>query len=278
METVHAATVTAVEQAGPRMVRIRLRLDEPGWSSTGRPDEFVHVEVGALTDDPDGHRSRHYTVSAVTADGFELEAFLHGDGPGATWARAAAPGARTRISDPKAYYGPPADSGVRVMAGDLTALPAIARALAEAGPDEEFRVIVEVPSLDDARDLPTAAVAQVDWVVGGNGIGASVLKDALSGLAATTDLLEPDARSYVWVACESVHSRRIRQLLRREFALPLTHYRIVGYWHADLDRAMRVWEAATEEQRAEYASLWREDRPDEENWLEIEPLLQRMGY
>ena len=278
MDTVHHATVASVARLSPRMVRIGLRLDHPGaWTSTGRPDEFVHVEVGASTLDPDGHASRHYTVSAVARDGFEIEVFLHGDGPGATWARAAAVGDRTRVSDPKAYYAVPAGSGVRVLAGDLTALPAIARTLAEAGAGERFRVMVEVGSMDDARDLPTAATARIEWTVGGNGHGASALKDALTGLAQESDLLEPSSRSYVWVACESAHSRRIRQLLRREFSLPPSQYRIVGYWHADLERALRVWEQASAEQKAQYAALWRDDRSDEENWLELEPFLQRMG-
>lgn len=278
METVHDATVATVERLSERMVRIGLALDAPeAWVSTGRPDEFVHVEVGAVTPDPDGHASRHYTVSAVTPTGFEIEVFLHGDGPGATWARAVAPGDRTRVSDPKAYYGVPDGSGVRILAGDLTALPAIARVLAEASADEEFRVIVEVTSMDDARDLPTAATASVDWVTGGNGHGASGLRDALTGLAQHSALLDPESRSYVWVACESVHSRRIRQLLRREFSLAVGRYRIVGYWHADLERALRVWEEASEEQKARYATLWREDRSDEENWLELEPFLQQLG-
>lgn len=276
METSHAATVASVEQVTPHMMRIGLRLDEPSaWQSTGRPDEFVHVEVGADTMDADGHDSRHYTVSHVTPDGFEMEIFLHGDGPGATWARGARVGDRTAVSEPKAYYGPPAGSRTRVLLGDATALPAIARILAEAREEESFRVIIELADMADARDLATVAEATVEWHVGGNGGGASILKDLLVDLAG--DQLDPSAGAYIWVACESVHSRRIRQLLRREFALPLTHYRIVGYWHADLERALRVWESASDETKAQYAALWREDRSDEENWLELEPFLQRMG-
>ncbi len=273
METVHAATVASVVRVSPRMVRIALRPDRPGsWASTGRPDEFVHV---AVAPGPDGPRSRHYTVSRVTPDGGELEAFLHGDGPGASWARGARPGDRTAVSDAKAYYAVPGDARTRVLVGDATALPAVARILAEARADESFRVILEVPDMAEARDLPTAAAAEVDWRVGGNGRGASSLRDALVEVAA--DDLRPEARSYVWVACESVHSRRIRQLLRREFDLPVSHYRVVGYWHADLERALRVWEGATEEQRTRYARLWRQDRSDEENWLELEPFLQALG-
>ncbi|WP_296666700.1 siderophore-interacting protein [Demequina sp.] len=276
METVHAATVASIERMSPRMVRLSLALDQPAaWTSTGCPDEFVHVEVAADAVEPDGRASRHYTVSGLTVGGFRLEAFLHGDGPGAAWARDARVGDRVRVSAPKAYYRVPDDARARILCGDATALPAIARILAEAGAGERFRVIVELPDLQDVRALPSAADVSVEWRVGGNGHGASVLRDALVEVAVAE--LQPGARSYVWVACESVHSRRIRQLLRREFALPVSHYRIVGYWHADLERAMRVWENATDEQKARYASLWRQDRSDEENWLELEPFLQSLG-
>ncbi|WP_062465342.1 siderophore-interacting protein [Demequina soli] len=276
METVHAATITTVEQVTAHMVRVGLRLDDPAaWVSDGTPDECVHVEVGAETADADGHSARHYTVSGHTPDGFEMEVFLHGDGPGATWARTARPGDRTEVSDSKGYYEVPDGAGVRVLVGDATALPAIARVLAEATADEVFHVVVELSDMADARDLPTAATATIDWRLAGNGMRASVLKDALAELA--DGLLAPAAASYVWVACEAKESRAIRQMLRRELGLPLTHFRIVGYWHFDLAHAIRVWEEASETTKAEYMALWRDDRTDEENWVELEPFLQKMG-
>ncbi|SEJ66409.1 siderophore-interacting protein [Demequina mangrovi] len=277
METVHAATVTSVVEVTPHMRRVALRLDEPAaWVSDGTPDECVHVEVGAETDDADGHSARHYTVSGHIDGGFEMEVFLHGDGPGATWARTVVPGDRTEVSDSKGYYKvPAAGAGVRVLVGDATALPAIARILAEAGADEVFHVVVELADLADVRELPTAAQATVEWRLGGNGVRASILKDAL--VALTDTHLDPGAGSYVWVACEAKDSRAIRTMLRREYGLPLTHIRIVGYWHKDLEHALRVWNEASEETKAEYMSLWRDDRSDEENWVELEPFLQKMG-
>lgn len=276
METNIGATVATVEQVTPHMMRLGLRLDDPtAWVSTGAPDEFVHVEVGAETADADGHSARHYTVSRVIDGGFEMEIFVHGDGPGATWARNARVGDRTEVSEPKAYYQVPEGAGVRVMLGDATALPAIARALEQAGADETFHVIIELADMAEARELPSAATVTVDWRIGGNTLRTSVLKDALMELTET--LLDPEARSYIWVACESKDSRAIRQLLRRELGLPLTHFRIVGYWHRDLEHAVRVWNEAPEEVKAEYLALWREDRTDEENWVELEPFLQKMG-
>ncbi|WP_062518035.1 siderophore-interacting protein [Demequina gelatinilytica] len=276
METIHAATVTASEVVTPHMMRVRLMLDDPtAWVSDGTPDECVHLEVGAETDDADGHSARHYTVSGHVDGGFEMEIFIHGDGPGATWARTVQPGDRTEVSDSKGYYGVPDGAGVRVLVGDATALPAIARILAEAGPDEVFHVVCELGDMADARDLPTAATVTVDWRLGGNGRRPSQLKDAL--LELTDTHLDPAAGAYIWVACEAKDSRAIRTMLRRELRLPITHFRIVGYWHKDLEHAIRVWNEASEATKAEYMALWRDDRSDEENWVELEPFLQKMG-
>ncbi|WP_062389132.1 siderophore-interacting protein [Demequina iriomotensis] len=276
METIHAATVESIAQVTPHMMRIGLRLDEPqAWVSDGTPDECIHLEVGAETADADGHSARHYTVSGHTEAGFEMEIFIHGDGPGATWARTARIGDRTEVSDSKGYYKVPEGAGVRVLVGDATALPAIARVLAEASADEVFHVVIELADMAERRELPTAASATIDWRLGGNGRRASGLKDALVELTDTH--LDPAAGSYIWVACEAKDSRAIRTMLRREYGLPLTHFRIVGYWHKDLAHAIRVWDEASEETKAQYFELWRDDRTDEENWVELEPFLQKMG-
>lgn len=275
MECIHEARIVSYEAISPQMVRVGLALTEPGaWVSTGAPDEFVHVDVEAETLDADGHSERHYSVSRVTDVGFEMEIFLHGHGPGSTWGRNAAVGQAVKVSDPKAYYAAPATTSSRVLLGDLTALPAIARILAEAEPTERFRVVVEVPSLSERRDLPTAADARVEWRLGGNGVAPSIVCDAIRHLHADGHI---DDETYVWVACESAHSRRARKLLRGDLGLPIKHLRLVGYWHEDLEHVMTVWDALPQQVKDDYAALWRDDRTDEENWIELEPFLERLG-
>lgn len=278
MEPTARATVTARQQVTPLMVRLTLALDDPAaWTTTGVGDEFIHIDVGADTLDlADGHSERHYTVSGIVDGGLEVEVFLHGSGPGATWGREAAVGDAVLISDPKDYYSVPADAGTRVLVGDLTALPAVARILADAVAGETFRVAIEVPSMAEARDLPSAADVTVQWRVAGNGIGPSAVCDILRALA-SEGVIHSDARPYVWIACESKQSRAARLLLRNEVGLPIAQQRIVGYWHADQEQIMAAWAALTDELRAEYLAIWREDRSDEENWLELEPFLQSVG-
>jgi len=277
METIHRATVTGRQQVTPLMVRLSLTFDTPdAWVTTGVGDEFVHIDVGAETLDLDGHSERHYTVSGVFPGGCEVEVFLHGDGPGSTWGREAAIGDSVMVSDPFEYYGVPEGSGTRVLLGDLTALPAIVRILADASEDEHFRIVIEVPALDEARDLVSQANVNVQWRVAGNGIGPSAICDVVRGLA-DEGVIAPDARPYVWIACESKISRAARTLLRKEIGLPIAQQRIVGYWHANQEQVMADWEALSDETKAEYLAIWREDRTDEENWLELEPFLQSVG-
>ena len=208
--------------------------------------------------------------------GLEVEVFLHGHGAGATWGREAAVGDSVLISDAWDYYQVTPGSGTRVLIGDITALPGIARILADASADEVFRVVIEVPSLDEARELPSAASVDVQWRVAGNGIGPSAVCDIVRGLAAE-GVISPEANPYVWIACESKISRAARTLLRREIGMPITQQRIVGYWHANAEQVMADWEALPQETKDAYLAIWREDRTDEENWLELEPFLQSIN-
>ena len=278
MEPIYPATVTARQQVTPLMVRLTLALDESSeWRSTGIGDEFIHVDLGAETLDVDGHSERHYTVSGLVPGGLELEVFLHGHGPGASWGRDAKIGDTVVISDAMAYYKVPAGSGTRVLIGDLTALPGIARILADAEAGEVFRVVVELPSLEEARELPSAADVTVQYRVAGNGIGPSAVCDIVRGLKAE-GVVTPEANPYVWIACESKVSRSARTLLRHEVGLPISQQRIVGYWHANAEQVMASWNALSEELKEQYLAIWREDRTDEENWLELEPFLQSVGH
>lgn len=275
MECIHSAHVVSRQVVTPQMVRIGIEFDQPSaWQTTGVGDEFVHVDVGADTLDADGHNERHYTVSRVFDGGLEMEVFIHGNGPGATWAQQCQVGEAVQISDPKDYYQAPANTELQILLGDATAIPAIARILADASAGEQFRVVVEIPSMTEARDFPTAARLQVEWRVGGNGVGPSMVPDMVRGLHAE-GVFTADA--YVWVACESRVSREVRSMLRKDVGLPIARQRIVGYWHANLDQVMDLWNSMPEQVKAHYLSLWREDRTDEENWLELEPFLQSVG-
>lgn len=271
--------VAAAEQISPNLRRVTLAGDAlRTWESTGQPDEFVHVHIPDAEPAPgweDDHDiARHYTIRRWNPDApsVEIDVVTHGHGLGATWAREAKAGDVVAISTAHGYYSPPAGSTRRLLISDATGLPAVARILEEASPEEHFDVLVELTNADDAIALPSPASVDVEWRVSGNGRGPSALLSCMKRMPV------PDGDVFVWIACESAHSRQARAYLRREWARHHSLYRIVGYWHVDQEEQMRRWNALTPEQQAKYEAIWDESRPDEINWLELEPYLQELGF
>ncbi|MDE0573794.1 siderophore-interacting protein [Demequina sp. B12] len=271
-------TVAATEHLSPNLRRVALTGESlRAWESTGKADEFVHVHIPG--DNPadgweDDHDiARHYTIRRWDPAGpsLVLDVVTHGHGLGATWAKTTTPGDTVAVSTPHGYYSPPEGSTRRLLIADATGLPAVARILEEASPNETFDVLIELISTDDAIALPSPATVNVEWRVSGNGRGPSALVSAMGRLEV------PEGDTYVWVACESAESRRARAFIRDSWARHHSLYRIVGYWHVDQEEQLKKWEALTDEQKARYLEIWDENRPDEVNWLELEPYLQELG-
>jgi len=271
-------TVAATEQLSPHLRRVTLTgpsLSE--WESTGKADEFVHVHIPDA--DPaegweDDHDiARHYTIRRwnPSVPSVDIDVVTHGHGRGSTWAKTTQVGDTVAISTPHGYYGAPEGSTRRLLLADATGLPAVARILEEASPEESFDVLVELISADDAIALPSPASVTIEWRVSGNGRGPSALVSAMERLDVPADA------TYVWIACESAQSRKARAFLRQTWSRHHSLYRIVGYWYLDQEEQMRKWNALTDEQRDRYLQIWDESRPDEVNWNELEPYLQELG-
>ena len=201
----------------PNLRRIRLGGESlKGWASTGKADEFIRVTIPDANPTPgwedEAANARIYTVrrwdpAALTID---VDVVVHGSGRGSAWGRDAQPGDQVALGAARGYYDPPAGSTRRLLIADETGLPAIARILEEATPDESFDVVVELMSEDDAIALPSPADVNVTWHVSGNGRGPSALLSCMEGL-------EPDDDAYIWIACETVQSRAARNFLRENW-------------------------------------------------------------
>lgn len=271
--------VSATEQLSPNLRRVTLEGEAlSAWETTGKPDEFVHVHIpGAQPGDgwEDDHDiARHYTIRRWNPDtpSIDIDVVTHGHGLGATWAKTAQAGDTVAISSARGYYSPSADSTRRLLVADATGLPAIARILEEASPEETFDVLVELISHDDAIALPSPASVNIEWRVSGNGRGPSALVSCMRSMT------PPAGDTYVWIACEAAHSRQARGFLREHWARHHSLFRIVGYWHLDAEEQLRKWNALTPEQQQQYEEIWDESRPDEVNWVELEPFLRSVGF
>ena len=96
-------------------------------------------------------------------------------GPACRWALAARPGDVVHVVGPhrlSPIYGgtefEPGELRDLLVIGDETALPAVARILADVDPGFTGHVFVEVPTSDDIVDLPRHHLIDVSWLVRGS--------------------------------------------------------------------------------------------------------------
>ena len=214
-----SGTVTGREVLGDHLVRVR--IDVPGFRSTGVPDEWVALTV------PGQFQTRYYTVRAVAGSEITLDVVIHDEGLVTRWAQTDCVGDVVGISEPKGSFELCADATWIVLVGDLTGLPAIAR-IGETA-DLPVTAYVETPDhpLEGYTDLP------LSWVDAPGG--------EQSGLAALVrDLNWPDGPGYFWMAGESAQMREIRRFVRHDLGMASASYDVMGYWSASRGRQRRA--------------------------------------
>jgi NADPH-dependent ferric siderophore reductase len=135
-----------------------------------------------------------------------------GLGPAGDWALRALAGDRLTALGPVLAdnagidFRPPQDAAADwiLLAGDESALPAIAGILDWLGPGQAVRAWIEIGHIEDVQDLPTWADAQINWLVRG---GPTTLTQAVSAAAL------PAGRPYAWIAGEAAEIRKLRRHL-----------------------------------------------------------------
>lgn len=164
---------------------------------------------------------RDYTPRLYDAAAGELtlEFALHGDGPAAAWAAQAAPGQRAVIAGPRGSFVIPTDYAWHLLAGDETALPAIARRLEELPATTRAIVIVQAADAADRRSLPSAAALELQWVD-----SAAALLDAVRALSL------PAGEGYAWLAGEAGAMATLRHVLVDEKGHARHAIRAAAYW------------------------------------------------
>jgi NADPH-dependent ferric siderophore reductase len=222
-------TPDAVAAAGPTVHLLVPRVGDPDprWPGIARDGRIVWP-VGSH-----GVSLRSYTARRQDPGRGEVDVdfVLHGDGPAAAWAAAAAPGSVLGVAGGAPLGARPA--GWLLLAGDETALPAMARILAEAPRDTRGVVLAEVTDAAEEQPLQAPPGVQVHWLhrQGTPPGETDLLAAAVAGLErpAGEDL-------FAWVAAESSAVRAIRADLRGRWGLTRAQHHAIGYWR--LGRAM----------------------------------------
>ncbi|HPU13078.1 MAG TPA: siderophore-interacting protein [Aeromicrobium sp.] len=160
-------------------------------------------------------------ASADAPAALELDFVLHDGGFAAGWARGVKPGELAWIVGPTRSLLLPTDVDELIVAGDETALPAIARLLEQWPAGVTGNVVIEVPGPGSKQDLATPAGVNVVWVHGS------------AAWIAEVEALKPSAQTrFCWLAGESGAVRRLRKFASTELAIARDCLDATGYWRA----------------------------------------------
>lgn len=240
-------TIVSAENITPRMRRLTVSCADAGRFDTRDglhvrllmpPKDRAPVWPVTLADGrigwPEGEDEiavRYYTIRSIdlARNEMAIDVVLHEDCgkkmPGAEFGLAAKPGDRAGLLGPGAGGMPEASD--LILAGDETALPAIARMIELASPRMRIHAIIEVA--DKAEEQIFACAASnfsIEWLHrrGAQAGTAGLLEPAI---AARFDTLGPD--TFVWAACEKTEAQAIRARLKAH-GLDRSRMSAITYW------------------------------------------------
>ncbi|MFS2153426.1 siderophore-interacting protein [Rhizobium sp. Rhizsp42] len=230
LPNIHEATVVSAENVTPHMRRVKfscadvrpfiggemhVRLLVP---PRGRRPVWPGLREDGRVAWPEGEDAllvRVYTIRAVDIERGELwiDFLQHSSAgvetPGADFARDALPGDRVALLGPGGGALP--EAGNLLLAGDESALPAIARIVAEMPAGTRIQAIIEVADKSEEQPLPSGAALAVRWLHRrsyGAGEGNTLREEVETAIGSMTD------DTFVWAACEKEDIRSIKARLK----------------------------------------------------------------
>ncbi len=206
--------------------------DLAGFESLGADDHvrMFFPPVGeALSPDADAASlaSREFTPAAFDADSVTFEFLLHGTRPASEWAAAAEPGDEVLIGGPRGSMVIDGEPDWWLLAGDLTALPAITRFLAAIPAGEPLRRVEVILLVEPGPHALHLAVA--------GDLRMRIVHDLDAFLAAIDEApidLLPGA-GFAFVAAEQAVVAPVRASLARR-GVDLDTAVVKGYWRRGL--------------------------------------------
>lgn len=216
---------------------------------------------------------RTYTARAFRPDVAELDVdvVLHGvaadgtpdphAGPAATWAATAGPGAEVVLLGPDrpgtgrrwgVEWAPPVEADTLFLAGDETAVPAIASIIEGLAVGPRVVAVLEVPEARDFLSLQLPAGVDVRWLARGDRARGELLEPAVHRALTELGIARPSAgtqvdddgdgvlwevpeagahtRCYAWLAGEAGVVKQLRRRLVRDLGVDRDSVAFMGYW------------------------------------------------
>ncbi|RPK66959.1 Vibriobactin utilization protein ViuB [Streptomyces sp. ADI96-02] len=243
------ARVVRTEQITPHMVRVVLGGEGlAGFALSGFTDHYVKLcfaprgadyahpfDIAAIRESHPRElwpTTRTYTVRAwdPVAREMAVDFVVHGDeGLAGPWARRARPGDQVTFLGPGGGYAPQPSADWHLLAGDESALPAIAASLEQMPAGVPVHAFVEVSDASEEQKIVTPDKVAVTWLHRGDRPVGEALTAAVRGL----DF--PPGEVQAFVHGEAGFVKEIRRHLRVERGIPLARLSISGYWRQGKD-------------------------------------------
>ncbi|MEU3617378.1 siderophore-interacting protein [Streptomyces sp. NPDC006872] len=256
----HSAQVVRTERLTPHMQRVVLGGEGLAEFTVGTcTDHYVKLLFG-----PDGVSypepfdleriraefpreqwpvTRTYTVRDWDAEHHELtlDFVVHGDeGLAGPWAARVQPGETVRFMGPGGAYAPDASADWHLLAGDESALPAIAAALESLPAGAVAHAFIEVSGPEEEQKIESDVA--VVWLHRGDRPVGATLVEAVRALEF------PEGRLHAFVHGEAACVKELRKYLRVELQIPRDDLSISGYWR--LGHNEDGWQASKREWNA----------------------------
>ena len=195
--------------------------------------------------------TRTYTVRAWDPVHGEvtLDFVIHGDeGLAGPWAMRVKPGETVRFLGPGGAYAPDTGADWHLLAGDESALPAIAAALEALPAGAEAHAFIEVAGPGEEQKIDSDA-GPIWLHRGGRPVGEALVE-------AVRAMEFPDGRVHAFVHGEAGFVKELRRLLRVERQIPREDLSISGYWRLGHNEdgwqaSKRAWNARVEAEQEE---------------------------
>lgn len=235
--------VHKLDSVSPNMLRVTLGGD----ALKGFPEGFEGGYIKLiLPDRPDKPAARSYTVVEYRPEERALvfDMVAHGDGgPAARWAKRVRVGDDVTISGPGACKRLDPTADWFLVAGDMSALPAITVNLETLPETARGHVVLEVMSDADKPRFDLPPGLRVHWIVNPDPDSENTrLEDTVKALP------WQDGRLSAWVAGEFSASRALRQYFRHSRAVPKDDVYVSCYWKIGVtDEGMKAAKRADAE-------------------------------
>ncbi|QLE71312.1 siderophore-interacting protein [Streptomyces rectiverticillatus] len=187
-------------------------------------------------------KTRTYTVRSFDREARELaiDFVVHGDeGLAGPWAASVRPGAEVLFRGPGGAYSPDPAADWHLLAGDESALPAIAASLERIPAGARVHAFVEIAGPEEEQKLELAEGVEVTWLHRGEAPVGELLVEAVRAL----DFPAGDVQAFVHG--EAGFVKELRRYLRVEREVPRGRLSVSGYWRRGHDED--GWQASKPE-------------------------------